>query len=166
MKKLKDKLEAARQKRSLPAPVPTKAAPPSSKWTWLIAFTIIGLAGTASYAGFSYFVLTRIPHALIGTWVVMDVKTAGRDKSNEALKGGRMYFYRDGKMVVQANMDGKGYTINATVEVEGDEIRITSVNPSNGQAATDVQMVRTLEGDRFVIEDSKGTMLTMERLRE
>jgi hypothetical protein len=166
MTKLKDRIEAARQRRGHSAPGPTKATPAASKWTWLIALAIIALAGTASYAGVRYFVLTRIPHVLIGTWVVTDVKTSGSDRSNEALKGGRMHFHRDGRMIVQANMDGKGYTIKANVEVEGNEMRITSVNPNNGQTATDVQTVRTLEGDRFVIEDSKGTMLMMERLRE
>ena len=166
MRKLKDKIEAARQRRGPPAPVPTKATPASSKTTWLIALTIIALTGTASYAGLHYFVLTRIPRAMVGTWVVMDVKTTAGDKSNEALKGGRMYFHRDGRMIVQANMDGKGYTIKATVEVEDDILRITSVNPNNGTTATDVQTIRTLAGDRFVIEDSKGTMLMMERLRE
>jgi predicted methyltransferase len=63
-------------------------------------------------------------------------------------------------------MDGNGYTIKATVEVEEDILRITSVNPNNGQKATDVQTIRTLEGDHFVIENHKGTMLMMERLRE
>ena len=166
MKKLKDKIEAALQRRGKPAPVPTKATQASSKLTWLIAVTIIALTGTASYAGLHYFVLTRIPRAMIGTWVVMDVKTNADDKSNQALKDGRFVFRRDGTLTVMTNMHGKGYTIKATVEVEEDTLRIASVNPKNGQKATDVQTIRTLDGDRFVIEDSKGTMLMMERLRE
>ncbi len=103
---------------------------------------------------------------MVGTWVVMDVKATGEGKSNEALKDGRIYFRRDGTLIVQANMDGKGYTIKATAEVEGESLRIISVNPNTGQKVIDVQTIRVLEKDRFVIEDSKGTMLTMERLRE
>jgi hypothetical protein len=133
---------------------------------WVIGLTFVALAGAGTYAVLHFFILTRVPHGMLGTWVVMDVKTTGRDKSNEALKGGRMYFYRDGRMVVEANMDGKGYTIKATVEVDGDEMRIITVNPNNGQTATDVHTIRTLEGDRFVVEDSKGTTFMMERLRE
>jgi hypothetical protein len=145
-------------------PVPNQATP----WLphWLIALTVVALVGAGSYAIFHYYVLTRIPHAMVGTWVVMDVKTNADDKSNQALKDGRFVFRRDGTLTVMTNMDGKGYTIKATVEVEDDILRITSVNPNNGQKATDVQTIRTLEGDRFVIEDSKGTMLMMERLRE
>jgi uncharacterized protein (TIGR03066 family) len=145
-------------------PVPKHAAP----WLrrWLSTLTLVALAGAGSYAVVHFFILTRVPPAMVGTWVVTDVNATGSDKSNEALQGGRMQFSRDGAMILQANMDGKGYTIKATVEVEGKELRITSVNPNNGQAVTDVQTIRTLEADRLVIEDHKGTVLTMERLRE
>lgn len=166
MKKLRDKIEATLQRRASTAPVPANARPTSSKLTWLIGFTILMLAGAGSYAVLHYFVLTRIPNAMIGTWVVMDVKTSAGDKSNESLKDGRFQFRRDGSLMVEANMDGKGYTIRATVEVEGDTLRIITVNPTSGQKAIDVQTIRVLERDRFVIEDSKGTMLVMERLRE
>jgi hypothetical protein len=158
-------------RRRTPAPSGDRSKPvPNHAWPWLprwiIALLFVALAGAGTYALFHFFILTRVPHGMVGTWVVMDVKTTAPDKSNESLMGGRMYFHRDGRLVVQANMDGKGYTIKATVEVDGDELRIISVNPSNGQTATDVQTIRTLEGDRFVIEDRKGTMLVMARLRE
>jgi hypothetical protein len=167
MTKLKHKIEETRQKRRKPAPVPTTAAPASSMLTWLIALTFIVLAGAGSYAIFHYYVLTRIPHAMVGTWVVMEVKVGRGDKSNEALKGGRMQFRRDGTMILETKMDGKYFTITATVEVEDETLRITTVNPKNkGEKATDVHAIRTLEGDRFVIEDRKGTVLMMERLRE
>jgi hypothetical protein len=167
MKKRKDKIEETRQKRGKPAPVPTKPAAASSTVAWLVALAFIALAGAGSYAILHYYVLTRIPHAMVGTWVVMDVKVGGGDKSNEALKGGRMQFRRDGTMILQTNMNGKGYEIKATVEVEDETLRITTVNPNNkAEKATDVHTIRTLEGDRFVIEDRKGTMLMMERLRE
>jgi len=63
-------------------------------------------------------------------------------------------------------MDGKEGTIKATVEVEGESLRITSVNPHTGQAVTDVQTIRTLAAGQFVIEDRKGTVLVMERRGE
>ena len=167
MTKLKDKLEDARQKRGKPAPLLTKATPASPMRTWLITLTFIALAGAGTYAIFHFFILTRIPHAMVGTWVVMDVKVGAGDKSNQALKDGRFVFGRDGTLTVMTNMDGKGYTIKATVEVENETLRITTVNPNNkAETATDVHTIRTLEGNRFVIEDSKGTVMMMERLRE
>jgi hypothetical protein len=134
---------------------------------WLVALPLIALAGAGSYAFFHFFILTRVPSALVGTWVVMEVKIGGGDKSNEALKGGRMQFHRDGTMILQTNMDGKGYTIKATVEVEDETLRIITANPNNKEEkAIDVHTIRTLAGNRFVIEDRKGTTLMMERLRE
>jgi hypothetical protein len=133
---------------------------------WLVVCTVVAMVGAGSYAVLHFFVLTRVPRAMVGTWLVLDVQTNGGDRSNQALKGGRFVFRRDGAMIVQANMDGKGYTIKATVEVEDETLRITTVNPNNGRKVTDVQTIRTLEGDRFVIEDRKGTVLVMDRLRE
>jgi hypothetical protein len=104
---------------------------------------------------------------MVGTWVVMEVKTTGAgQEADEALKGGRLDFRRDGTMICQTNMDGKGHTIKATVAVDEKTLRITSVNPHTGQSVTDVQTIRTFTGDRFVIEDRKGTVLIMERLRD
>jgi hypothetical protein len=135
-------------------------------WKWPLALLFIMLTAGTSYAVLHFFVLSKIPHQMVGTWVVMEVKTTGGDMGNESLKGGRMQFHRDGTMICQANMDGKGYTIKATVDVEGEILRITTVNPNNGQKVTDEQTIRTLEGDRLVIEDHKGTVLIMERLRQ
>ena len=164
LKKLKDKIEETRARHASPAAVRIETSPKSSKLKWLLGLTLILLAGAGAYAILHFYVLTRIPLAMVGTWVVTDVKATGEGRSNEALTGGRMYFHRDGTVVVQANMDGKGYTIKATAAVEGDVLRITSVNPNTGQSATDVQTIRTLAKDQLIIEDRKGTVLTMERL--
>jgi hypothetical protein len=135
-------------------------------WKWWLPLLGITLTAGVAYAVFHFIILSKIPHSMLGAWVVMDVKTTGAAKADESLKGGRLMFRRDGTMICQTNMDGKGYTITATVEVEKETLRITSVNPNNGQKATDVQTIRTLEGDQFVIEDRRGTVLIMERLRE
>lgn len=145
------------------SPTSTKA---SSKWRWLIALAFVAFSGAGSYAILHYFVLTRIPHVMVGTWLVMKVKTTEGAMADQSLKGGTLEFRRDGTMTGTINMEGKKGTINANVEVEEKTLRITTVNPNNGQKVTDVQTIRTLEGDRFVIEDRKGTILMMERLRE
>jgi hypothetical protein len=166
MKKLKDKIEAARQKRGSPQPPPEKTGAPSAKMRWLVALTFIALVGAGVYTILHFYILTRVPLAMVGTWVVMEVKTKGGGKIDESLKGGRLEFRRDGTMIGKVNMDGKEGTIKGTVEVEGQTLRITSVNPITGQPVTDVQAIRTLESDQFVIEDRNGTMLIMERMRD
>ena len=149
-----------------PAPSSTRTAPSSSTGHRLVALALAVLAAAGSYAVFHFYILARVPHAMVGTWVVMDVKNSGSARANEALKGGKLEFRRNGTMIGKVNMDGSEGTIKASVEVEGDILRITSVHPRTGESATDVQTIRTLERDHFVIENRQGTMLIMERLRE
>jgi hypothetical protein len=135
---------------------------------WKSALVLLSITLTAgiTYAVLHFFILARIPRELIGTWVVTEVKTTGSDPADEALKEGRFDFHSDGTMICRTNMDGKGYTITATVEVDEKTLRITSINPHTKQAVTDVQNIRALTADQLVIEDRKGTVLVMERLRE
>jgi hypothetical protein len=142
------------------------ASPSSSMLRWLIALTLIALAGAGTYAVFHFFILTHMPHSMVGTWVIMDVKPKGTAKEDESLRGGRLEFRRDGTMIGKVKMDGKEGTMEATVEVEGEVLRITSEDQSTGQRVTDVQTIRTLLGDQLVIEDRNGTLFVMERLRE
>jgi hypothetical protein len=138
----------------------------AAAWKWAFALLCIALTAGVTYAVLHFLILSRIPHEMVGTWVVIEVKSNGGANTDESLKGGTLEFRRDGTMIGKVNMDGKEGTIKAAVEVEGESLRITSVNPQTGQAVTDVQTIRTLEGDHFVIEDRKGTVLMMERLRE
>jgi hypothetical protein len=164
MNKFKNKNDAIRVQK--PKPALTGTGPSSRKVHSLAPIALILLAAAGTYAGLHFYVLARVPNAMVGTWVVVDVKTRGSGKTDDSLKGGRLEFHRNGTMIGKVNMDGKEGTIKASVEVEGDILRITSVNPKTGQTMTDVQTIRTLEGDRFVIENHQGTVLMMERLRE
>jgi hypothetical protein len=161
---LKAKLLKAKQAAHAQHPAPGRGQ--SGVWKWALVLLCITMAAGVTYAVLHFFILSKIPREMIGTWVVMEVKTTGADQADEALKGGRFDFRRDGTMICRTNMDGKGYTIKATVEVDQKTLRITSVNPYTGQPVTDVQTIRTFSGDQFVIEDRKGTVLVMERLRD
>jgi hypothetical protein len=137
----------------------TQAGPSAApeRWPGWIATTawVLLIAG-ASYALFHYVILTRVPHHMIGTWLVV-----GGD-----MDGARLEFTRDGAMTGVVNMKGKAGKIEAKVEVENDTLRITSVNPYTNQPETDVQTIRVLRDDEFVIEDRKGTVMKMQRLRQ
>jgi hypothetical protein len=131
-----------------------------------IVFLCVALTAGIAYTISYFFLLSRIPRPMIGAWAVMEVTSKGAGKADESLKGGTLDFRRDGTMIGKINMAGKEGTIQATVAVEGDMLRITSVNPQTGQAVTDVQTIRILASDQFVIEDRKGTTLRMERVRD
>lgn len=145
-----------------------QALPASSPWLprWLMVAACMAGAASVTFAVFHYFILSRVPHAMIGTWIVMEAKSQGDGKIDASLKGGTLEFRRDGTMIGKVNMNGKEGTIKATVEVEGKTLRITSVNPYTNRPETDVQTIQILEGDRLALEDRKGTVLTMERLHE
>jgi hypothetical protein len=149
-------------------PHPNTPANPARQWLprRLLAVAVIALAAWGGYAILAYCILTRVPPALVGTWVVVEVRTKDDSKADEALKGGRLQFRRDGVMIGKVNLNGKEAVITAKAVVEGQTLKITSVNPHTGQSVTDVQTIRTLAGDHFVIEDRKGTVLVLERLRD
>jgi hypothetical protein len=135
-------------------------------WKWALVMLCITLTAGVTYAVLHFFILSRIPHEMVGTWVVIDVKSNSGANTDESLKGGTLEFRRDGTMIGKVNMDGNEGTIQAAVAVEGESLRITSVNPQTGKPVTDVQTIRTLTAGQFVIEDRKGTVLVMERRGE
>jgi len=148
---------------------PNEHAGPARDWvawkSWPVVLCITLTAG-ATYAVLYFAILSKIPHPMVGTWIVNEVTSKQGEQGNEALKGGRLIFHRDGTMIGETMKDSKPWTIKATVEVEGKFLRITSVHPETGEAVTDVQRIRTLADDKFVIEDRTGTVLNMARLIE
>jgi len=129
-------------------------------WLWLAgwpaALALVVLAGAGTYALFHFVILSRVPHAMLGKWVVVGGE----------MHGAVLEFSRDGTMTAKVNMDGKEGTIKAKVEVDGETMRVTSTNPLTQRPETDTQTIHVLTADEFVIEDRKGTVLRMERLQE
>jgi uncharacterized protein (TIGR03066 family) len=123
---------------------------------WAIASLLVLGAGAGTFAVLHFAVLTRLPSTMLGKWLVVGGE----------MDGATLEFQRDGAMVGKVNMAGKEGKIQAKVEVDGETLRITSINPSTNRPETDVQTIHTLTAERFVIEDRKGTVLNMERLKE
>lgn len=123
---------------------------------WLVPVVCMLLAAAGTYALFHFVILSRVPHAMLGKWLVVGGE----------MDGATLEFHRDGSMIGIVNMKGKEGKIKAQVEADGDTLRITSLNPFTKQPETDTQAVRMLTADQFVLEDRKGTVLKMERLRE
>ncbi len=116
----------------------------------------IVVVAVATFALFHFVILTRVPHAMLGKWLVV-----GGD-----MDGATLEFHRDGSMIGIVNMKGKEGKIKAQVEVDGETISVTSTNPITNRPETDVQTIRALTDDQFVLQDRKGTVLRMQRLRE
>ena len=123
----------------------------------LLAPACVLVVAAATYALFQFVILSRVPHAVLGKWLVRE----GGD-----MHGAILEFRRDGTMIATVNMQGKAAKIVAQVEVEDETMRTTSRHPITGKEHTDVQTIRKLTDEEFVFEDSKGTVIRMERLRE
>jgi hypothetical protein len=128
----------------------------AQSWRWLCAPAFVVVVALAAYALFHFVILSHVPYAMLGKWLVVGGE----------MDGATVEFQRDGSMTGIVNMKGKEGKILAKVEVENDLLRITSVNPYTKQPETDVHTIRMLHDDQLVIEDRKGTVLKMERLRQ
>ncbi len=141
-----------------PKNVESAGHPAPRRWlpTWLIALVCMMLVGIITYAVFHYVILTRVPHAMVGKWLVV----------GKEMKGATLEFTRQGAMIGTVNMEGTEGKIKGRVKVSGKTMWITTINPITNEPHTDVQTIRTLSANQFIIEDRKGTVLKMEPLRE
>ncbi len=121
---------------------------------WAVGLFVIALVGGATYGLFHLVVWSKVPNQMAGKWLV----------SGGELDGATLEFFRNGTMVGTVNMQGKKATITGKVQIEQDKLHITTVHPLTGKAVTDSQTIRSLTDEEFVIVDSKGTVIKMERL--
>ncbi len=131
--------------------------PPAPRWLtgWVLPLLCVAAAAVATFFLFNNVLLTRLPRAMLGKWVV----TEGE------MKGAVLEFFRDGTMFAAVDMKGKAGLIKARVAVDGDTLQSTTVNPLTRREETDIQTIVTLTDTHFAIEDRKGNVIRMERLR-
>lgn len=123
---------------------------------WLVPLLTVVGAAAVGYLATQQFLPHPVPRALVGKWLAV-----GGD-----MDGATLEFQRNGAMIGTVNMKGKEGKISAQVQVEGRSLRITTINPFTKMPETDTQTIRTLEEDRLVLEDHKGTVLKLERLKD
>jgi uncharacterized protein (TIGR03066 family) len=147
--------------RKRPARVTPDGNPGASELTpprpwlphWVVPLLCVTVAAVATFALFEYLILSKVPRAMLGKWVVVEGE----------MEGATLEFFRDGRMLAKVNMQGKEGVIKAQVEVDGQTMRSTTVNPFTKMEETDTQTIVTLTDTQFVIEDRKGTVMKMER---
>jgi uncharacterized protein (TIGR03066 family) len=121
----------------------------------LLALCLV-LAAVGSWALFEFVIWSRIPAALVGTWVVEEGEQ----------EGATFDFSRNGTMTGRINMQGREGIVNARVRVEGDILFSTTKNPSTGQELTRAQRIQELTDQELVLEDERGQVLKMRRATE
>jgi len=138
-----------------PNSAPAKGPPTSRRIKYaLLSLACVALSGLATYGGFEIFSPIRVPPAMRGTWVVVEGK---------GLDGATLEFSANGRMIGTVPAGGEGVTtIEGKVEVDGNRFRVRT--DGNGpRLATEPEDILELTDRRFVVQDSQGEVLIMER---
>jgi uncharacterized protein (TIGR03066 family) len=114
----------------------------------------VTLAAVATFAVFEYVILSKVPRALLGKWVVAEGE----------LEGARLEFFRDGTMTLKFSKGGKEWDTTAKVRTEDKTLWSTTTNPMTGKEETAAQTIVSLTDTQCVLEDEKGTVLKLERV--
>lgn len=153
--RLSDMIEEKRQKLTQQQGTP-KQAPKRSWLRWAVPLLCVLVSGGGTFALFEYVILSKLPRELLGKWVVIEGE----------MEGATAEFSRNGTTIWKVNMKGKEGIIKGRAEVDGETMRIMTTNPMTKEPVTDTQTILTLNENQLVIEDQKGTIIKLERLRE
>jgi uncharacterized protein (TIGR03066 family) len=137
-----------------PGPM-TTAAPRRLLPPWAVALLCVAVTAAASFALFEYLILSKVPRPMLGKWVV----TQGD------MVGATLEFYRDGTMIGRLTKDGKEGVIKARVRADDATLWSTTTNPMTHREETATQAIVSLTEDELILEDDKGGVIKMERVR-
>ena len=119
-----------------------------------LSIACVVVSALATYGGFEVFTPVRVPAAMRGKWVVVEGK---------GLQGATLEFTANGRMIgVVPGIGGEPVQLEGRVEVEGNLFRIVSAG-SGVRFATEPEEVLELTDRRFVVQDSHGEVLILER---
>src|SRR5438105_115699 len=119
----------------------------------LLSLACVALSALATYASFEIFLPVRVPVAMRGKWVVVEGKS---------LDGATLEFFADGRMIGTVPADRETVTIDGQVEIEGNRFRVRTVGPAAG-LTTEAEDILDLSDRRFVLQDSQGEVLILDR---
>ncbi|HYV34473.1 MAG TPA: hypothetical protein VE988_02140 [Gemmataceae bacterium] len=136
-------------------------APNSSRLrSWLAgpigSVILILLSAAVTYAVGEHLLLVRIPHLMLGKWVVAEGK----------YQGSTVEFLRDGTMISNLKEDGATVRIEGQIQVDGTALEITTRNNNTGKQVTDGLTMLELSAHHFVTQDERGEILIMTRAKQ
>jgi uncharacterized protein (TIGR03066 family) len=124
-------------------------------WRRLLAVVCSFVAAAVlTYAFFEYWLPGKVPSALVGKWAVQGGEQAGVT----------LEFRRHGAFQARVNVGGKMGGVDGRAEVEGDNLRIFSVNPQTGIEEAKTHLIKKLTETELILQDPTGISSTMVRL--
>jgi uncharacterized protein (TIGR03066 family) len=121
---------------------------------FLIIVSCFVAAAVLTYAFFEYCLPGKVPNALVGKWGVQ-----GGGQAEVTLE-----FRRHGAFQARVNAGGKMGGVDGRAEVEGDNLRIFSVNPQTGIEEAKTHIIKKLTETELILQDPTGVSSTMVRL--
>jgi uncharacterized protein (TIGR03066 family) len=121
---------------------------------WAVAVVCVALSAAATFAVCEYLLLSKVPRALLGKWVVAEGE----------LEGATLEFFRDGTMRLRFSKEGKQLDDTVKIRTEDKTLWSTTRNPMTGKVETASQTIVSLTDSQCVLEDEKGTVLRLDRV--
>jgi hypothetical protein len=144
----------AKTPRRAPSDPPSAASVPRRLRYALLSLACVAVSGLATYGGFTIFSPVRVPAMMRGKWLVVEGK---------GLRGATLEFFADGRMIgVVPAVGGEDVALKGRVEVEGNRFRVLMAGPGTS-FATEPEDILELTDRRFVVQDSQGEVLILER---
>jgi uncharacterized protein (TIGR03066 family) len=125
----------------------------AAPWRWAMLALCLLLTAGGTWAVFEFSIWSRIPHVLVGKWVVQ-----GGEQD-----GATFDFYRNGTMRGRINVRGKEGIIDGRVRVEGDSFLVTTRNPRTRRDEVQVLKIEQLTRTRLDVKDPRGVVMRMEK---
>jgi uncharacterized protein (TIGR03066 family) len=110
-------------------------------------------AGLVTYLLFEYCLPGKVPSALVGKWVVQ-----GGEQACVTLE-----FRRHGAFQARVTVDGRVGGFDGRAEVDGEQLRIFSVNPDTGKEEAKTHVIKRLTETELILQDPRGVSSTLVR---
>jgi hypothetical protein len=155
VKSLSSSAKLIRNRQAQPPAAAGQAAVRPRTWkVWLVCLGCVALSALVTIAGFEIFSPIRLPPEMRGTWVIVEGKQ---------LKGATLEFFADGRLVGNVPSAGRNITLSGRVELRGNLFRVTAATSEGDEAVTEFEEILDLTERRFVVQDSFGELLILER---
>jgi uncharacterized protein (TIGR03066 family) len=132
------------------------AHPPKSQF-WrklLMLIACFVAAGMVTFVLFEYALPGKVPSALVGKWAVQGGEQAGVT----------LEFRRHGAFQARAKVGGQVGGFDGRAEVEGEKLRIFSVNPQTGAEEAKTHVIEKLTETELTLQDPRGVRSTLIRV--
>jgi uncharacterized protein (TIGR03066 family) len=121
---------------------------------WLAGAVALYIGASATYYLVDFVIWPRVPSALVGQWRVV-----GGEQDGVVLR-----FLANGEFQARISKGEDRAIVEATAQVDGQKIRITSTNPITRERETKTHLIHQLTDVELTLEDPSGRVSRLIRI--